>query len=172
MNTEVSWQHSHVPATKRSVQMQSPLRCFLTLLTSFLRWRVFSTSFNSSKLQDHPLSTLRNCLFGILGATPYIWGPFWASQGKYFGMWSAIIYGTTAPFHVLPNNVFAKERGIWRDVILSATENTIETWPLRKPEIIRALNSPEPPRFCNMLGVLPIWSALPSACCTRTEYAV
>ena len=144
MTSEVSWQHSQRPATKGSVQVQGHLQCFLTLLT-FLLWGVVSTSLDSSKLKDHPLSALRNCLCGVLAATLHIWRPFWASRGKCFNRWSAINYATTAPFHVIPNSVFSIERGIRCDVILSGSQNTTETWPLRKPEIIRTLYSPEPP---------------------------
>jgi hypothetical protein len=156
MKPEVSWQHLQAPATKGSVQVQGPLQCFWTWLT-FLRWGVVSTSLNPSKLQDHPLSVLRNCLFGILAATLHIWRSFWAAQGKCFDRRSAINYGTTALFHVLPNSVFVKGRGNRRSVILSGTQNTTETWPLRKPETIRTLFSPKLPWCCRiMLGVLPI----------------
>jgi len=65
-----------------------PFAVFLNIVNFFLRWGVVSASFISSKLQKHPLSALHNCLLGILAATLHIWGPFWASQGKCFGMWS------------------------------------------------------------------------------------
>jgi len=80
------------------------------------------------------LSGLRNFLLGILAATLHIWKSIWAPQGKCRERRSAINYATTAPFHVLPNSVLAKERGIRRDVLLLRTQNTTETWPLRNPK--------------------------------------
>jgi hypothetical protein len=44
-------------------------------MISFLRWGVVSTS-PTTKLEGHPLSAVRDCLFNIFAATLHIWRPF------------------------------------------------------------------------------------------------
>jgi hypothetical protein len=92
------------------------------------------------------------------------------TQQWYMSYRFADSYRTGSGLKSVPSWSCTKERGIRRDVILSGTQNTTETLPLRKPEIIRTHYSPEPP-WCYriMLGVHPFISTLLS---TYSPYRV
>jgi hypothetical protein len=56
--------------SKESVQIRSFLWSFVTSI--FLRWGVVARSL-TLKLEDHPLSAVRECLFNIFAATLHTW---------------------------------------------------------------------------------------------------
>jgi hypothetical protein len=60
--------------SKKSVQVRGPKSYFVTKI---IFYGELSAPGPTPKL-DHPLSTVRDCLFSIFAATPHIWRPFFS----------------------------------------------------------------------------------------------
>jgi hypothetical protein len=69
METGVSLPHSQKPAT-------CPYLCRLFRNITILYGDDLLAPRPTSKLEDHPLSAARNCLFNVFGATLHNWRPF------------------------------------------------------------------------------------------------
>jgi hypothetical protein len=54
--------------------------CMIPNIFQFLWWGIVSTSSNPPKLEDHPFSAVRDCLFNIFAATVHMLKPFLLPQ--------------------------------------------------------------------------------------------
>jgi len=138
MEPRVSLPYSQDPTIRPSVQFHCPMQYF-TMGCIFHREELLASQ-PTPKLEDHPLSAVRDCLFNIFAATIHIWRPSSCSSSSSsngnVSFPDSIIWSEEASFK--PNGTFNRHNCVY--------------WSHENPHVTeeQAINLPEISVWCGL----------------------